>query len=82
LLEACLAIDPEHVDAALRFTDILWDRKQYADAFPHLQMLVRKLESKQATRNCWPRYITGSGRLRNQGELEKASSILQGLSNR
>ncbi len=76
LLEACLAIDPEHVDAALRYTDILWERKQYADAFPHLQMLVRKLEAAQADRELLAKVYYRFGKAaETRGELEKAQQV-------
>ncbi len=73
LLEACLDIDPEHVDAALRYTDILWDREKYGDMFPHLQMLVRKLENSSPDRELMSRVYYRFGRSAEaRNELEKA----------
>lgn len=76
LLAACLEIDPEHVDAALRFTDILWERKQYVEAFPHLQMLVRKLESMQADKELLAKVYYRFGKAaETKGEFEKAQQM-------
>ncbi|PKN27381.1 MAG: hypothetical protein CVU65_02520 [Deltaproteobacteria bacterium HGW-Deltaproteobacteria-22] len=73
LLEACLDLDPEHVDAALRYTDILWDRQRYEDMFPHLQMLVRKLEAASADRDLMAKVYFRYGRSAEaRKELEKA----------
>ncbi len=73
LFEACLDIDPEHVDAALRYTDILWDRKSYEDMFPHLQMLVRKLEAANADKELLAKVYFRYGRSAEaRKELEKA----------
>ncbi len=73
LLEACLDIDPEHVDAALRYTDILWSRESFEDMFPHLQMLVRKLEAANADKELLATVYYRYGRSAEaRRELEKA----------
>jgi tetratricopeptide (TPR) repeat protein len=46
LFDECLDLDPEHVEAAYLYVDILWDEKEYEKMLPHLQMLVRKYKTR------------------------------------
>ena len=48
LLLRAMQVDPEHVEAGSRVTDLLWKKERWADALPILEMLARK-EADKAT---------------------------------
>ncbi|MBU1536351.1 tetratricopeptide repeat protein, partial [Myxococcota bacterium] len=73
LFEQCLELDPEHVNAAMRYVDILWQRENYGEAFPHLQMLVRKLKSQDTDREVMVKVNFRYGKSSQaKGDLDRA----------
>ncbi|MBN2724949.1 MAG: tetratricopeptide repeat protein [Deltaproteobacteria bacterium] len=73
LFSECLEIDPEHVDAALKYVDILWKNEKYSEMYSHLQMLVRKLKAQNADRDVMVQiYFRYGTSCHKMNELEKA----------
>lgn len=73
LFKECLDIDPEHVDAALKYVDILWDQKKYDEMYPHMHMLVRKLKAQNPEKELMLKiYFRYGTSCEKKGELEKA----------
>lgn len=70
LLLKALAVDPEHVEAANRVTDLLWDTRRYAELVPVLEMLTRKEADPQTTRG---RLLRLGAAAREAGHSDKSN---------
>lgn len=64
-----LAVDPEHIEAATRVSDLLWRAERWAELVAVLEMLTRKDADRETQRQRWSRLGRAA---REVGQLDKA----------